>query len=425
MKLQAIRGMHDYLPVETALLEHIEKILKKILFSYGYNEISFPIVEKTSLFKKAIGSITDVVEKEMYIFKDRKGESLTLRPEGTASCVRAGIEHGFLYNKEQKFWYKGPMFRYERPQKGRYRQFNQIGVEVFGHKGPDIDAELIFMTHRWWRALCISDYVKLEINSIGSKSERARYRKVLVSFLKLNKHHLDETCLKRIDTNPLRILDSKNNNIKKLLNDAPLITDYLDENSKKHFDNLCKFLKLAGISYTINPKLVRGLDYYNRTVFEWVTKNIGSQGALCGGGRYDYLVEQLGGNATPAIGFAIGLDRLIMLIKTAYPNLNLNKKVDAYIIGTSNNIKNSTLFLAEKIRNYLPKLRLMTNYGEGSLKKQFNLAYKYGAKLALVIGENEIASNKVFVKDLCMGNKELISQNDVILKLKDFFKKYN
>ena len=295
--IQAIRGMNDYLPGETALWQRIEGSLKQVLGSYGYSEIRLPIVEQTPLFKRAIGEVTDVVEKEMYTFEDRNGDSLTLRPEGTAGCVRAGIEHGLLYNQEQRLWYVGPMFRHERPQKGRYRQFHQIGAEVFGLQGPDIDAELIMLTARWWRELGISEHVSLELNSIGSLEARANYRDALVAYLEQFTDKLDEDSKRRMYTNPLRVLDSKNPDVQALLNDAPALGDYLDEESKAHFAGLCALLDDAGIRYTVNQRLVRGLDYYNRTVFEWVTTSLGSQGTVCAGGRYDGLVEQLGGRA--------------------------------------------------------------------------------------------------------------------------------
>jgi len=289
--IQAIRGMNDYLPADTALWQRIEGVLKQTLASYGYSEIRLPLVEQTPLFKRAIGEVTDVVEKEMYTFDDRNGESLTLRPEGTAGCVRAGIEHGLLYNQEQRLWYMGPMFRYERPQKGRYRQFYQIGVEVFGLQGPDIDAELIMLNARWWKALGISEHVRLELNSIGSLEARARYRDALVAFLEQHKDVLDEDCKRRMYSNPMRVLDSKNPDVQQLLNDAPQLGDYLDDESREHFSGLCALLDDEGISYTVNQRLVRGLDYYNRTVIEWVTDSLGSQGTVCGGGRYDGLVE--------------------------------------------------------------------------------------------------------------------------------------
>ncbi len=415
--IQAIRGMNDYLPEDTAIWQRIEGTLKNVLAGYGYSEIRIPIVESTPLFKRAIGEVTDVVEKEMYTFDDRNGESLTLRPEGTAGCVRAGIEHGLLYNQEQRLWYIGPMFRYERPQKGRYRQFHQLGVEVFGLQGPDIDAELILLSARWWRALGIAGHVALELNSIGSLQARGRYRDALVAFLELHKERLDEDCLRRMYTNPLRVLDTKNADIQALLNDAPVLTDYLDDESREHFDGLCELLTRAGIPYTVNPRLVRGLDYYNRTVFEWVTTSLGSQGTVCAGGRYDGLVEQLGGRAAPGVGFAMGLERLVLLVQAVNPDFKPQPTVDVYLISSGTDTLGAAMALAEQIRDAMPALRLMTNYGGGNFKKQFSRADKWGAKLALVLGEDEVAAQRVVVKNLATGDQETLAQSDVAARL--------
>jgi len=415
--IQAIRGMNDYLPEDTALWQKIEGILKQVLGNYGYNEIRMPIVEQTPLFKRAIGEVTDVVEKEMYSFEDRNGESLTLRPEGTAGCVRAGIEHGLLYNQEQRLWYIGPMFRYERPQKGRYRQFNQLGVEVFGLQGPDIDAELILLTARWWRALGISEHVALELNSIGSLEARASYREALVAYLEQHKDKLDEDCKRRMYTNPLRVLDSKNPDVQVLLNDAPELADYLDPESKEHFAGLCELLEQAGIPYTVNQRLVRGLDYYNRTVFEWVTTNLGAQGTVCAGGRYDGLVEQLGGRATPAVGFAMGLERLVLLVQAVNPDFKAPATVDAYVISSGAGTQSAAMQLAESLRDSLPELKVMTNYGGGNFKKQFARADKWGARVALVLGENEVAAHQVVIKDLLNGEQETLAQGDLAARL--------
>ncbi|MBA5238976.1 histidine--tRNA ligase [Pectobacterium aroidearum] len=415
--IQAIRGMNDYLPAETALWQRIENSLKQVLSGYGYNEIRLPIVEQTPLFKRAIGEVTDVVEKEMYTFDDRNGDSLTLRPEGTAGCVRAGIEHGILYNQEQRLWYVGPMFRYERPQKGRYRQFHQLGCEVFGLQGPDIDAELILMTARWWRVLGIADHVKLELNSIGSLDARARYREALVAFLEQHKDQLDEDCLRRMYTNPLRVLDTKNPQIQLLLNDAPVLTDYLDDESREHFEALGELLTQSGIPYTVNPRLVRGLDYYNRTVFEWVTTSLGAQGTVCAGGRYDGMVEQLGGHATPAVGFAMGLERLVLLVQSVNPDFKAQPGVDVYLISSGAGTQVAAMQLAEKLRDALPQLKLMTNYGGGNFKKQFARADKWGARVALVLGENEVAAGQVVVKNLSNGEQDTLAQADVASRL--------
>ncbi|KGA40639.1 histidine--tRNA ligase [Pectobacterium carotovorum subsp. carotovorum] len=415
--IQAIRGMNDYLPAETALWQRIENSLKQVLSGYGYNEIRLPIVEQTPLFKRAIGEVTDVVEKEMYTFDDRNGDSLTLRPEGTAGCVRAGIEHGILYNQEQRLWYVGPMFRYERPQKGRYRQFHQLGCEVFGLQGPDIDAELILMTARWWRVLGIAEHVKLELNSIGSLDARARYREALVAFLEQHKDQLDEDCLRRMYTNPLRVLDTKNPQIQVLLNDAPVLTDYLDDESRAHFEALGELLTQSGIPYTVNPRLVRGLDYYNRTVFEWVTTSLGAQGTVCAGGRYDGMVEQLGGHATPAVGFAMGLERLVLLVQSVNPDFKAQPNVDVYLISSGTGTQVAAMQLAEKLRDALPQLKLMTNYGGGNFKKQFARADKWGARVALVLGENEVAAGQVVVKNLSNGEQDTLAQADVASRL--------
>ncbi|BEO81987.1 histidine--tRNA ligase [Serratia marcescens] len=415
--IQAIRGMNDYLPEETALWQRIEGTLKQVLGSYGYSEIRLPIVEQTPLFKRAIGEVTDVVEKEMYTFEDRNGESLTLRPEGTAGCVRAGIEHGLLYNQEQRLWYIGPMFRYERPQKGRYRQFHQLGAEVFGLQGPDIDAELILLTARWWKALGIAEHVKLELNSIGSLEARANYRDALVAFLEQHVEVLDEDCKRRMYSNPLRVLDSKNPEVQALLNDAPRLSEYLDEESRAHFAGLCELLAQAGIPYTVNERLVRGLDYYNRTVFEWVTTSLGAQGTVCAGGRYDGLVEQLGGRATPAVGFAMGLERLVLLVQAVNPEFKAPSAIDVYVISSGAGTQSAAMQLAEQVRDATPQLKLMTNYGGGNFKKQITRADKWGARIALILGESEVAAQQVVVKDLRSGEQETLAQSEVAARL--------
>lgn len=416
--IQAIRGMNDYLPADTAIWQRIEGVLKQVLASYGYSEIRMPIVEQTPLFKRAIGEVTDVVEKEMYSFDDRNGESLTLRPEGTAGCVRAGIEHGLLYNQEQRLWYMGPMFRYERPQKGRYRQFHQMGVEVFGLQGPDIDAELIMLNARWWKALGIADHVRLELNSIGSLEARVNYRDALVAFLEQHKETLDEDCKRRMYTNPMRVLDSKNPDIQQLLNDAPKLGDYLDDESRAHFDGLCALLDDAGIAYTVNQRLVRGLDYYNRTVIEWVTDSLGSQGTVCGGGRYDGLVEQLGGRATPAVGFAMGMERLVLLVQAVNPEFEPTRVVDVYVIASGQGVQSAAMQLAEKLRDEVPELKLMTNFGGGNFKKQFARADKWGARVALVVGEDEVKAGQVVIKDLRSGDQQTLAQAEAAAALR-------
>lgn len=416
--IQAIRGMNDFLPADTAIWQRVEDVLKSVLASYGYSEIRLPIVEQTPLFKRAIGEVTDVVEKEMYTFDDRNGESLTLRPEGTAGCVRAGIEHGLLYNQEQRLWYMGPMFRYERPQKGRYRQFHQIGVEVFGLQGPDIDAELIMLNARWWKALGIADHVRLELNSIGSLEARANYRDALVAFLEQHKEALDEDCKRRMYSNPMRVLDSKNPDIQTLLNDAPQLGDYLDVESREHFDGLRALLDDAGIAYTVNQRLVRGLDYYNRTVIEWVTDSLGSQGTVCGGGRYDGLVEQLGGRATPGVGFAMGMERLVLLVQAVNPEFEPASNVDVYVIASGQGVQSAAMQLAEKLRDHLPEMKLMTNFGGGNFKKQFARADKWGARVALVLGEDEQKAGQVVIKDLRNGEQQTLAQADAAAALR-------
>ncbi|MEX0446923.1 histidine--tRNA ligase [Xenorhabdus sp. SGI246] len=418
--IPAIRGMNDCLPAETAIWQRVESTVKRVLAGYGFSEIRTPIVEQTPLFQRAIGEVTDVVEKEMYTFDDRNGESLTLRPENTAGCVRAGIQHGLLYNQEQRLWYIGPMFRYERPQKGRYRQFHQLGAEVFGLQGPDIDAEMILMTARWWRELGIAEHVTLELNSIGSLEARANYREALVAFLEQHKEKLDEDCLRRMYTNPLRVLDSKNPDIQALLNDAPVLFDYLDAESKEHFAGLCQILDAVGIQYCINQRLVRGLDYYNRTVFEWVTSALGAQGTVCAGGRYDRLVEQLGGKSTPAVGFAMGMERMILLVQAVNPEFVADLAVaDVYLSSFGEGSQQAALILAEKIRNALPELRLMTNHGGGNFKKQLGRAGKYGAKIALLLGEDEISTGNVTVKDLRNGEQQTLPQQAIAVRLSE------
>lgn len=416
-KIQAIRGMHDRLPAETALWQHVEDVVKRVLSRYGYSEIRLPIVEQSQLFKRAIGEMTDVVEKEMYSFDDRNGENLTLRPEGTAGCIRAGIEHGLLYNQQQRLWYIGPMFRHERPQKGRYRQFHQLGAEVFGLSGSDIDAELIMLTARCWRELGISDHVELELNSIGSLQERARYRDALVAFLEIHKNKLDEDCQRRMYVNPLRVLDSKNPNIQQLLHDAPALSEYLDEKSKQHFASLCAFLDQTNIKYKVNPRLVRGLDYYNHTVFEWITKNLGAQGTICAGGRYDELVEQLGGQATPGIGFSMGLERLILLVQAINPNFTAAKMIDVYLIASGEGTQSAAMQLAEDLRNKIPSLKLMTHHGGGKIARQFSRAEQCGARFALVLGSNELSTRKVTLKNLATGEQETLQQADIAVHL--------
>ncbi|MDD7569267.1 MAG: histidine--tRNA ligase [[Actinobacillus] rossii] len=419
--IKAIRGMNDTSPSETPLWQWVEGKVRSVLASYGYSEVRMPIVESTPLFARAIGEVTDVVSKEMYTFWDND-EQLTLRPEGTAGCVRAAIENGWSYNNEQRLWYMGPMFRHERPQKGRYRQFHQAGVEIFGIANPEIDAELIILTARLWKELGIDKYVTLQLNSIGSLEARANYRSALVDFLQNHTALLSEEEKERLVKNPLRILDTKNPELQKVLDDAPKLLDYLDDESREHFAQLCALLDAVGISYEINPKLVRGLDYYNKTVFEWVTTALGAQGTVCGGGRYDGLVEQLGGHATPGVGFAMGLERLVLLVQEVNKNITLPSAVDIYLVFSGEGTTVSAFQLAEKLRSELPHLRVMTHCSGGNFKKQFKRADKSGAKFALVIGESEVQNAQVVVKDLLGGvEQQTMAMADVVAYLKNVF----
>ncbi len=392
--------MNDILPQQSLKWRYLEDTVRRVFDSYGYGEIRLPIVEYTDLFKRSIGEVTDIVEKEMYTFQDRNGESLTLRPEGTAGCVRAGEEQGLLYNQVQRLWYAGPMFRYERPQKGRYRQFHQIGVETFGLQGPDIDAEVIMMTARLWRELGIIDELTLQLNSLGSNQARAAYRDALVAYLTERKDQLDEDSQRRLGSNPLRILDSKNPDMQALLADAPLLIDHLDTESQAHFDQLRSMLDQAGIAYEINPKLVRGLDYYCKTVFEWFTTALGAQGTVCAGGRYDGLVGQLGGKETPAVGFAMGVERLVLLLETLTDTGHLSATPHFYVMGVGDAAQEQALLLAEKVRNQLPQTIVMAHCGGGKFKRQMKKANDSGADFALILGEEEIAADTVSVKFL-------------------------
>jgi histidyl-tRNA synthetase len=396
--IQAIRGMNDILPVETPRWQYVENMFRELMAAYGYSEIRLPSLEKTELFKRSIGEVTDIVEKEMYTFEDRNGDSLTLRPEGTAGCVRACIQNGLLHNQTQRLWYMGPMYRHERPQKGRYRQFHQLGVETFGFEGPDIDAELIAMTARLWRKLDMADEVSLEINSLGSAETRQAYRDILVNYLQQHRDLLDEDSLRRLDTNPLRILDSKNPAMQAMIEAAPKLVEHLDEESRRHFEELCGLLDAMGITYHINPRLVRGLDYYSKTVFEWVTDRLGAQGTVCAGGRFDGLIEQLGGRATPAMGFALGLERLVALLEDkSLPDMS---SPHAYLLLAGSEAEQQGRVLAEQLRDILPQLRLVVNSGGGSFKSQMKRADKSGAHLALILGENEISDQQISIKNL-------------------------
>jgi histidyl-tRNA synthetase len=394
--IQAIRGMHDILPEAVASWHRIEDTARGILSRYGYAEIRTPIIEITDLFKRSIGEVTDIVEKEMYSFEDRNGDSLSLRPEGTASCVRAAIEHGLIV-QPQRLWYRGPMFRHERPQRGRYRQFNQIGVEVFGLTGADIDLEIILLTARLWRELGLSR-LRLELNSLGDPEERQTYREQLVAYLDAHRDRLDAESLRRLHTNPMRILDSKHPDTQKIVAEAPTLMDHLGESTRAHFQQICQGLDRAGIHFQLNPRLVRGLDYYNRTVFEWITEDLGAQGTVCAGGRYDGLVEQLGGRATPAVGFAMGLERLVELLGLA--GHVSDNPLHAYLVAVGEQAQSEALMLSERLRDALPRLRLMTHCGGGSFKSQFKRADKSGAHYAVILGEAELERGIFGVKPL-------------------------
>nr|WP_269091992.1 histidine--tRNA ligase [Pseudomonas soli] len=399
--MQAIRGMNDILPDQSPLWRYFEGTVAGLLDSYGYSQIRTPIVEFTELFKRSIGEVTDIVEKEMYTFQDNK-DSLTLRPEGTAACVRAVLEHGIIGNGQvQKLWYVGPMFRHERPQLGRYRQFHQIGVEVFNLAGPDIDAELIMLTWRLWALLGIQDAVTLELNSLGTSEARGRYRDALVEFLSQRIDQLDEDSQRRLKSNPLRILDSKNAGTQAALVGAPKLEEYLDEESRVHFEGVKARLDAAGIPFVINTKLVRGLDYYSKTVFEWVTDKLGAQGTVCAGGRYDGLVEQMGGKPTAGVGFAMGIERLLLLIETLgqVPE-SISRTIDVYLCAFGEQAELAGLKISEQLRDRLPNLRLAVNAGGGNFKNQFKKADKSGALFALILGDDELAKQEIGVKPL-------------------------
>ena len=415
--IQAIRGMKDLLPDQVHAWQYVENVFRSVMSSYGYSEIRMPIVEKTDLFKRSIGEVTDIVEKEMYTFEDRNGDSLTLRPEGTASCVRACLEHGLLYNQTQRLWYSGPMFRHERPQKGRYRQFHQVGVEAFGMAGPDIDAEMILLSARLWQALGLKSVV-LQINSLGTPETRAVYRTQLVEYFSKNSEQLDEDSKRRLHTNPLRILDSKNPAMRELIDAAPDFFDTIDEESMRHFDGLKRYLDEAGVAYQVNPRLVRGLDYYTKTVFEWVTDKLGAQGTVCAGGRFDGLVAQLGGKATPAIGFALGIERLLALLEEDGQESPV-QDIHAYLVLVGEEARHKGLLLAETLREDIPGIRLMTHCGDGSMKSQFKRADKSGAQIALLIGEQEIQDKVVSVKFLREDEPQTIMTQEAVI---DFLK---
>ncbi len=414
-KIQSIRGMNDLLPESSPLWQFVEETMRNTIKGYGYHEIRMPVVEKTELFKRSIGEVTDIVEKEMYTFEDRNGESLTLRPEGTAGCVRAMVENSLLRGQTQRLWYMGPMFRHERPQRGRYRQFHQLGVEVFGLEGPDVDAELIAISARIWRELGIGN-VTLQINSLGSAESREAYREQLVAYLRAHHAELDEDSQRRLETNPLRILDSKNPEMAELVRQAPVLEDSLNEEDRAHFDSLKSLLDSMGIEYEVNPRLVRGLDYYGRTVFEWVTDLLGAQGTICAGGRYDGLVEQIGGKATPAVGFAIGLERLVELMGEQSHRFEPHHP-DAYLVLAGEQAAEDGLRVAEQLRDRIPGLRLVSNLGGGGFKAQFKRADRSGARVALVLGEDELSSGNITIKDLQGRDEQQTVPLDDVVKI--------
>ena len=422
MKIQSLRGMHDLLPGNSEIWQYLEKTVADVLSRYSYQEIRFPILEQTELFKRSVGEATDIVEKEMYSFEDRNGDQLSLRPEGTAGCVRACTEHGLLHNQTQRLWYAGPMFRHERPQKGRQRQFHQIGVEAFGLNGPDIDAELLLLTANLWKTLKIDSVVKLQINSLGTSTDRVHYRDKLVSYLMTHRDDLDEDSQRRLETNPMRILDSKNPEVQKIVDGAPQLNDFIDDDSRQHFEQLCGILDAAKVSYEINPRLVRGLDYYSKTVFEWVTDSLGAQGTICAGGRYDGLVEQLGGKPCPGVGFAMGIERLVLLLDElkVVPD-SVAQTVDIYLLAVGD-VSNAAAVLADNLRNDCPSLRIESHCGGGSFKSQIKKADKSGAAVALILGEQEVSSSTVGVKYLRQEYiQETVVQDSLATLLNDFF----
>ena len=398
MKPKAIRGMNDILPDVSGTWRYLEQVVQDIVRSYGYDEIRLPILEYTELFRRSIGEVTDIVEKEMYTFEDRNGESLTMRPEATASVVRAGITNGLLHNQRQKLWTSGPMFRYEKPQKGRYRQFHQFNVEALGYAGPDVDAELILMSARLWRELGISR-LGLELNSLGTGDARQHYRETLVEYFSSVKNQLDQDSIRRLERNPLRILDSKNPEMQAIIDAAPVMLDYLDAESADHFEELRALLDAAGVNYTLNPRLVRGLDYYNRTVFEWVTDALGSQGAVCSGGRYDGLVAKLGGRPTPAVGWAMGIERFVALFEACGGEAP-DSDADVYLVAVGEGTLERAFGVAETLRDAFSGIRVEVNLDGGSFKSQMKRANNSNAEFALILGEQEMVEERIGIKPL-------------------------
>jgi len=407
-KIQAIRGMNDILPGETPVWQYLESTVQRVLQRYSYRELRFPVLEQTQLFKRSIGEVTDIVEKEMYSFDDRNGENLSLRPEGTAGCVRAAEEHGLLYNQQQRLWYKGPMFRYERPQKGRYRQFHQIGVEAYGMAGPDIDAEVILLSARLWKELGLGAHLRLEINNIGTSTDRREYGEALIAYLRSHEAALDDDSRRRLASNPLRILDSKVPSTQAILANAPVLADYTSSDTRSHFEALQTLLREAGIVFAVNPRLVRGLDYYNNMVFEWITDALGAQGTVCAGGRYDGLVAQLGGRGTPAVGFAMGVERLVLLLQeTATLPSGIGQELDVFI-AVGDGFGPQAMALAETLRDRLPSLRVQLNCGGGKVSNQLKKAFNAGAGLVLVLEASEQGFAQVKVRRLADDTPAMI-----------------
>ncbi|MBS7816594.1 histidine--tRNA ligase [Wohlfahrtiimonas chitiniclastica] len=419
-KIQSVKGMHDALPTQTAKWQYIESLLRHLFAQYGYREIRTPIVEETRLFTRSLGEVTDIVEKEMYIFADSDEKtSLALRPELTAGIVRSGIQHGLFYNQVQKVWQIGSVFRYDKPQHGRYRQFNQADIEVFGIETPDADAEILAMINRLWQQLGVADYVTLEINSMGTEECRKRYRDVIVKYFEDNIELLDEDSLRRLKSNPLRILDSKNPAMQALLNNAPKLLDHLTEDSAEHFKKLCQYLDELGIQYVINHRIVRGMDYYTRTVFEWTTDKLGAQATICGGGRYDRMVEELGGHKTPAIGFGLGMERLYLLCEEV-EGLSATHATDLVAVLLGQDAKKAGLPLMENIRSAYPNYLVTTVLGEAGMKSQMKKADQSGARYAMILGENELNNGIVIMKDLRQsGEQTEVAMTDVIDWLKN------
>lgn len=410
MKYQAVRGMQDLLPDKQEVMRFVSDKIREVLSSYGYREVGLPVLESTALFQRLVGESTDIVEKEMYTFADRNGESVTMRPEGTAGCVRMAQQHGLAFNQVQRLWYAGPMFRYERPQKGRYRQFEQIGAECFGMAGPDIDAELVLMLSRMWKALGVDADVQLELNSLGSVASRTAYREALVTYFSRYKDDMDADSQRRLTTNPLRILDSKDERTRSLLTEAPHLSAFLDDESKRHFDGVLAILDRSQQPYRVNPYIVRGLDYYNKTVFEWVTDTLGAQGTVCGGGRYDGLMEQIGGKATPAVGFALGVERVALMLEDKH---RMKAGADIYIASTGEGVRQQALLLAEQIRDAFPGQRVVAHCGDGKFKSQLKRADALDATVALILGEDEMASGEVGVKHLDEGRQVSVAVAEI------------